>query len=85
MHVLRGIDLERVTVDVIVIELDGADPSKDRAVREYLTARGYEIDSPDDPSQFPLYSNRNGWFVRKEARASLRSQPGYAAFNNRSS
>lgn len=79
LEALRGVDLDRVTVDVIAIEFEN-DAVKDHAVREYLTSRGYEIHVPKDPEMFPLYSDRNGWFIRKAARPSLRSQPGHSAW-----
>jgi len=51
LHVLRGIDLERVTVDVIVSRAGwGGTRQRIEQCAKYLTARGYEIDSPDDPS-----------------------------------
>ena len=41
LHVLRTIDFSRIEVGVFVVELDGHDKEKDKAVRQLLAAQGY--------------------------------------------
>ncbi len=56
LMVLRSIDFARLTFDVIVVEADGHNPSKDQAVVDLLTAHGYRHHGR---------VVRNDWFVRE--------------------
>lgn len=58
LEVLKTIDLNRVTIDVIAIELDGKNTQKDADVNTFLIERGYVAHS-----KFP---HQNTWFARKQ-------------------
>jgi len=57
LEALKTFDFIAVTVDVIVVELDGGDEQKDEAVREFLLSTGFDL--------FFKHHVRNDWFVRK--------------------
>jgi hypothetical protein len=57
LEALKTFDFVAVTVDVIVVELDGGDEPKDEAVRGFLLDKGYDL--------FFKHHVRNDWFVRK--------------------
>lgn len=55
LDVLRTVDLTKVTVDVVCIELDDTNPKKDDEVRAHMKAAGYT---------FWSHNIRNDWFLR---------------------
>jgi FkbM family methyltransferase len=55
LEVLRTFDFTRVTVDIVCVELDEGNPSKDNAVRTLLLESGFALDQR---------RVRNDWFVR---------------------
>ena len=57
LEALKTFDFAAVSVDVMVVELDGGDEPKDEAVRKHLLASGFEI--------YHKHHIRNDWFVRK--------------------
>ena len=57
LEAVRTFDFAAVTVDVMVVELDGGDEPKDEAVRQHLVAAGFDI--------YLKHHIRNAWFVRK--------------------
>jgi FkbM family methyltransferase len=42
-EVLKTLDFDKVRVDVIMIEMEGANPTKDENVRKHLAEKGYRI------------------------------------------
>ena len=56
LEALKTFDFSAVSVDVIVVELDGGDEAKDQAVREHLLASGFELHL--------MHHVRNDWFTR---------------------
>ncbi len=56
LEALKTFDFSAVSVDVIVVELDGGDEVKDQAVREHLLASGFELHL--------MHHVRNDWFTR---------------------
>ena len=55
-EVLSSVDFARLTVDVIVVELDGGNPAKDQRCHDRLLAAGFD---------FHAAIVRNKWFVRR--------------------
>lgn len=55
LMVLQSIDWSKVTVNVILVELDGTNQTKDEDVRQLLKHAGYKWHSRD---------RNNEWFVR---------------------
>lgn len=55
LEVLRAIDFSVLSFDVIAIENDGGNPTKDQGVRDHLNMHGYIHHS---------HVARNDWFVR---------------------
>ena len=53
---LKTIDFEAVTVDVVCIEQDETNRVKDDAVRQYMLQAGYTLFT---------HNVRNDWFFRK--------------------
>lgn len=89
LEVVKSIDLRNVTIDVIVVELDGSNPEKDTAVVNLITgAADYEV-VRHVQSQQPRGAHRHGgirddetdeqerntWFVRKGTVPNLRAKP----------
>ena len=71
LEVLRTLDLSALQFNVIAIEQDGQNPTKDEAVRDYLLADNYELyvgDPTSDP--YALAGSRNDWFINKHFRPS---------------
>eukprot|EP00047_Mylnosiga_fluctuans_P013198 m.30036 g.30036 ORF g.30036 m.30036 type:complete len:264 (+) comp4736_c0_seq1:1365-2156(+) len=58
LAVLHTIDLAKVRIDVLGIELDGSNKEKDDGVVEHLLANGYKVHSKFPP--------QNTWFVRDD-------------------
>ena len=59
---LKTVNLTRVSVDVLVVEMDGSNPKKDEAVRELLAANHFEQDKAMKNTRAGL---RNEWFIGK--------------------
>lgn len=57
LEALKTFDFAAVSVDVIVVELDGGDEPKDNAVRQHLLASGFVLQQ--------MHHVRNDWFTRK--------------------
>jgi hypothetical protein len=63
LDVLKAMDFSAVEVDVLGVELDGANPAKDAACRELLDKAGFEATGEEfKPGQ---NVQRNCWFVRR--------------------
>ena len=60
LEVLKTVNLTQVSVDVLVIEMDGSNPGKDEAVRELLAANHFEQDKAMKNTKAGL---RNEWFI----------------------
>jgi FkbM family methyltransferase len=64
--VLKSMDFTRITVDVMVIELDGANAEKDDGCRDLLDKAGYE-----EVGSWQGRRSRNSWFVRRDFHPSV--------------
>jgi hypothetical protein len=63
LDVLKAMDFSAVEVDVLGVELDGANPAKDAACRELLDKAGFEATGEEfTPGQ---NVQRNCWFMRR--------------------
>ena len=62
LEVLKTVNLTQVSIDVMVVEMDGSKPEKDEAVRELLAANHFEQDKAMQNTKAGL---RNEWFVGK--------------------
>ena len=60
LEVLKTVNLTRISVDVLVVEMDGSNLAKDEAVRELLAANQFELDNSMKNTKAGL---RNEWFV----------------------
>ena len=60
LEVLKTVNLTKVSVDVLVVEMDGSNPEKDEAVRELLAANNFQLDTSMKNTKAGL---RNEWFV----------------------
>ena len=67
LGVLHTLDLSAVHVNVIVIEQDGSNPTKDEAVRQKLLANNFQLDKSMKDTKA---GTRNDWFVHKQFRRS---------------
>lgn len=54
-EVVQTMDFSQIQVDVMVVELDGTNPEKDRKVRDYLSKNGFRVAH--------TVPRRNTWFV----------------------
>jgi len=59
LEVLRTVDLNKVSVSVWLIELDGTNTTKDAAVRAHLSEHGYV-------EQRKVDEDNNAWFLHRE-------------------
>ena len=62
LEVLKTVNLTQVSIDVLVVEMDGSNPKKDEAVRELLAASNFELDNSMKDKKAGL---RNEWFISK--------------------
>ncbi len=69
LEVLRTLDLSAVRFNIIVVEQDGLDPTKDEAVRELLLAHDFEL-YVDEALRETVAGSRNDWFVNKHFKPS---------------
>ncbi|CAK0733424.1 hypothetical protein CVIRNUC_000273 [Coccomyxa viridis] len=60
LEVLKTVNLTQVSVDVLVVEMDGSNPGKDEAVRELLAANHFKQDKAMKNTKAGL---RNEWFI----------------------
>jgi len=74
LAVLQTVDWAAVEIDVIALELDGADLEKDAAVWDLLGAKGYDVHSTTKGGSGQREDNT--WFVRRAAAGALRAKPG---------
>ena len=66
LEVIKTIDFNAVNIQVLSIELDGTNPSKDKEVKDILLANGYRL---LDASAINA-NGVNSWFVHKSFVAS---------------
>jgi FkbM family methyltransferase len=64
LEVIKTIDFNSVNIQVLTIELDGTNPSKDKEVKDILLANGYRL------LEAPAFQLTNSWFVHKSFVAS---------------
>ena len=62
LEVLQTLDFTAFHVSVLVIEQDGGNPGKDKALRQLLAARGFVLDKSLKSIKA---GSRNDWFVNK--------------------
>ena len=62
LEVLQTLDFTAFHVSVLVIEQDGGNPGKDKAVRQLLAAKGFIMDKSLKSMKA---GSRNDWFVNK--------------------
>lgn len=74
LAVLQTVDFGAVNIDVIVAELDGSDPAKDRGVWDLLIAHGYDVYATTKGGSGQREDNT--WFVRRAALSSLSKKQG---------
>ncbi len=55
LAVLKSLDFDKVSFDVVIVEQDGTSKQKDNDVRQLLAANGYQL---------VTHIVRNDWFVR---------------------
>lgn len=66
LEVIRTIDFSSINIQVLTIELDGSNPSKDKEVKDIMIKNGYRLlDAPAFQVQIA-----NSWFVHKSFVAS---------------
>ncbi len=68
--VLKSMDFSKISVGVIVIELDSQNPEKDAACRDLLNKAGFErvgrrLGWPAVPSEEQEWVSRNNWFMNR--------------------
>ena len=63
LEVLKTINLARVNISVLVVEMDGSNSGKDDAVRKLLVANNFELDVSMKEVKAGL---RNEWYVSKD-------------------
>ena len=69
LQVLNTLDLRSVHVNVMVIEQDGSNPSKEEEIRQKLKAQNFDF---DESMKGTGAAARNDWFVNKPFRRSER-------------
>ena len=67
LQVLNTLDLKALHVNVIVIEQDGSNPTKDETVRQKLLGNNFHL---DETMKGTKAGSRNDWFVNKHFRRS---------------
>ena len=65
LEVLKTLNMAQVNIDVMVVEMDGSDPEKDEAVRKFLLANEFELDTSMKGMKAGL---RNEWYVNRNSR-----------------
>ena len=67
LQVLHTLDLSSVHINVMVIEQDGSNPTKDEEVRQKLLANNFHL---DESMKSTRAGARNDWFYNKHFRRS---------------
>lgn len=67
LQVLNTLDLKVLHINVIVIEQDGSNPTKDETVRQMLLANNFHLDGAMKGTKA---GSQNDWFVEKHFRRS---------------
>lgn len=67
LQVLQTLDFNAVHISVIVVEMDGHDPQKDKAVARLLRFNNFEQDDALK-NEGNAASIMNGWFINKNFR-----------------